>query len=103
MSHRVILSPDAKVDIRSTVRWYKQTELNLAFRFTLERRATRRRIARSPIVFPLVKDAVRRALMKRFPYAIYFALNKDAVFVIAVLHQRRVNTVWMDRENGRTG
>jgi len=43
---------------------------------------------------------VRRALLKHFPYFMYFSLNEDHVSVIAVVHQRRDHTVWMDRGNG---
>src|SRR5215213_10341755 len=101
MSCRIVLSPDAKADIGSAVRWYQRRDLNVAFRFTLETRATVSRIARSPYQFPCIKGSIRRALLKRFPYSIYYTLNKDgAAFVFAVLHQRRNHSIWMDRGNG---
>ena len=100
MKYRSVLSPGAKADISSAVRWYQRTDLNLAFRFTLETLATRRRIEQFPYQFPIVYDTIRRALLKRFPYAMYFDLNDDEASVIAVVHQRRNHTVWMDRGNG---
>ena len=63
MIYRVILSPDAKADISAAVRWYQRIDPNLAFRFLLEARATRRRIARFPYQFPLVNRVVRRAAL----------------------------------------
>jgi plasmid stabilization system protein ParE len=96
MSRRIILSPDAQADIRSAVRWYQHKETNLSFRFKAELRTSLRRIARYPFEFPRVNDLVRRALMKRFPYLIYFTLNQDRVFVVAILHQHRQQTLRRD-------
>ena len=45
MIYRVILSLDAEADISAAVRWYQRIDPNLAFRFLLEARATRHRIA----------------------------------------------------------
>jgi len=97
MRYRSVPSPDAEADISSAVRWYQGTSLNLAFRFTLETVATRRRIERFPFQFPIVYKTVRRALLKRFPYSMYFELKDDEASVIAVVHQRRNPAVWMAR------
>ena len=103
MKYRSVLSPGAKADISSAVRWYQRKDPKLAFRFLLETRATLRRIERSPYQFPVImviKLPLRRALLKHFPYSIYFYLNVDHLFVRAVVHQRRSHTVWMDQGNG---
>jgi toxin ParE1/3/4 len=101
MRYRSVLSPDAKADISSAVRWYQRTDPNQAFRFMLETRATRRRIEQFPYQFPIIKNPVRRALLKHFPYSMYFSLNNDHALVLAVVHQRRSDIIWMDRGNGR--
>jgi plasmid stabilization system protein ParE len=102
MKYRSVLSPDARADIRSAVRWYQRIDPNLAFRFKVETLATRWRIERFPFQFPLIKNTARRALLKRFPYSIYFNLNDDEVSVIAVVHQRRSDNIWMDRIKAKT-
>jgi len=96
MPHRVILSPGAKEDIRSAIRWYVNKQLNLPLRFAADTKTTLRRLARNPYQFPLVNHLQRRALLKRFPYAIYFTVSAGAVLVTAVLHQRRFN-LWCKR------
>lgn len=97
MRYRSIPSPGAEADIVSAFRWYHQIDPNLAFRFTLETLATLRRIKTFPYQFPIISGKARRALLKRFPYWIFFSLNKNGLFVIAVVHQRRSETIWMDR------
>jgi plasmid stabilization system protein ParE len=40
---------------------------------------------------------VRRALIRRFPYAIYFFADPEAIVVLACLHVRRDPQVWQSR------
>ena len=101
MKFHSIPSPDAEADIDSASRWYQQIDPDLAVRFALETLTTLRRIKRFPYQFPVIEGITRRALLKRFPYSIYFDLNGDEASVIAVVHQRRSDTIWMDRVKRR--
>ena len=91
MSYRVILSPDAKAGIRSAIRWYVQWDKELRARFESDLKAILERIAQHPGEFRLIRGPVRRALMKRFPYAVYFILSGGVALVVGVEHQRRFN------------
>jgi len=97
MNYHIVLSLDAKADIRSIHRWYRRIDRDLAHRFSLESRITVRRIAQFPYQFPLVNETVRQALLKRFPYAMYYRLYSKLVFIIAVVHQRRSDAIWRQR------
>jgi len=101
MNYRIILSPGARADIRAAARWYEREDMNLVVRFLAEIRMTLRRVAQNPKAFPIRQYVVQRALTRKFPYAIYLTLYADAVFVRAVSHQRRADTVWLNRSNGR--
>ena len=46
------------------------------------------RIAQHPLQFPAIVEGARRAVLRRFPYAIYFVAD-DAPVGLAVLHQHR--------------
>jgi plasmid stabilization system protein ParE len=92
MKYRVILSPDAGAEISSAVRWYQQIDPDVAFRFLLKTGATIDRIRQRPYSFPLVSRVIRRAVLHRFPYSIFFVLQARLVTVIAVRHQRQSNT-----------
>lgn len=97
MNYYIVLSLDAKADIRSARRWYRRIDRNLAHRFSSEGLTTLRRIAQFPYQFALVNGTVRQALLKRFPYATYYRIYSKLVFVIAVVHQRRSDAVWKQR------
>ena len=89
MKYHFVLSPGAKVDIRSIVRWYLNIDPNLVVRFLVETVTVLRRITRMPYAFPLWAGAFRRARLKRFPYVIYYSVGMNLVTVTAVLHKRR--------------
>ena len=91
MIYRAIPSPDAEADIRSALWWYGQRDIDLPFRFSADLDKTLSHIALYPKRFPFVEHPVRRALMRQFPYAVYFKLSPDVVDVLAVTHQRRLS------------
>jgi plasmid stabilization system protein ParE len=99
MKH-IILSPDGAADLNAAVRWYDNIDSKLALRFSLEVIRIMSRVEQSPLQFPRVTPRVRRAMLKRFPYVVYFSLNIRILSVIAVVHQRRNPDVWMKRSNG---
>ena len=97
MSFRLLLRPEARVDIREALLWYEDQGPGLSDRLDAELNGLFDRIIRSPLQFPEVEQDVRRGLLGKFPYAIYFLLEGDTVFVLAVLHQRRHPDVWKRR------
>jgi toxin ParE1/3/4 len=91
MIHRLILSPDAKADFRSAFHWYADKDKNLSLRFRTDFKATLKLIAQYPSSFPRLRGLVRRAVMKRFPYSVYFTFSGGTVYVLRILHQRQLN------------
>ena len=56
-----------------------------------------RRVITDPLQFPKIKNQIRRALLRRFPYSVYFGLTRETVELVAVLHQRRDPRTWERR------
>jgi plasmid stabilization system protein ParE len=100
MKYQVILSPDARVGISSAVRWYQQKDPDLAFRFLLKTNTTINRIRQYPYSFPRWKGLIRRAVLHRFPYSIFFVLMKEFVVVMAIRHQRQSDILRLGSDNG---
>jgi toxin ParE1/3/4 len=46
-------------------------------------------IVQAPLAYPRVQGETRRALVRRFPYAIYFHATSDEIVVLGVIHGRR--------------
>jgi plasmid stabilization system protein ParE len=54
------------------------------------------RIAETPFAFPRVHGDTRRAVLRRFPYAIYFRILDDDIVILAV-HGRQDPQRWKSR------
>ena len=65
--------------------------------FDVELDSLMTRIGATPFQFPQIHPSVRRALLKRFPYSVYFLVGDEQVEVIAVLHQHRHPNTWRNR------
>jgi len=59
--------------------------------------ATLAEIRRRPGSFPAVHNDVRRALLKRFPYGVFFLVGDAAISVIAIFHAKRDPRIWQQR------
>jgi len=93
----ILVRPEAEADIDSSVGWYEGQEPGLGMDFLDEARAMQLRIREFPLQFPEVSARVRRALLDRFPFALYFLLDAETVVLFAVLHQRRDPSEWRSR------
>jgi len=97
MKQSISVLPEAQVDIKDTAFWYEDQYVGLGIRFRDELRMTLGHIADNPLRFPMIEEDVRRALLHRFPYAVYFTSQPDRIAIIAVLHQHRRPSAWQSR------
>ena len=88
--------PEAVEDLLATQRWYGRREPALARDFAEVFAAAVERIRRDPGSIPLVHGQIRRLVLKRFPYAVYFREQGDEILVIA-LHGRQDPRLWQQR------
>ena len=96
MSRRVTFRPEAEAEALETRDWYEGRRLGLGaeFREGLDQRIAQ--IADSPMRFRLVRGETRRAILNRFPYAVYFRLDGNDIVVLAV-HGRQHPSRWQAR------
>ena len=88
--------PEALDDVIEIQRWYASRQRGLGQAFAEAITAGVERIASDLATFPYVHGSVRRLVVNRFPYAIYFREAGDAIVVIAV-HGRQDPRLWQDR------
>jgi plasmid stabilization system protein ParE len=55
------------------------------------------RQSRSPELYPIVYKSLRRALMRRFPYAVYYGLTPESIVIAACIHGRQHPRRWRRR------
>jgi hypothetical protein len=54
-------------------------------------------IERNPQRYPKIRGEIRRALVQRFPHAVYYVADPDQPRVIACTHNRRHPRRWQSR------
>ena len=89
MKYIVILSPGARRDIHSASDWYSGISQKLAIRFEQHVRETIITVATFPYAHLLVHQRFRQAVVRTFPYLIYFEIRGRFVKVVALVHQRQ--------------
>ena len=89
MSSRILFRPLARVELAEAVAWYEARRPGLGLELKEEVDAALGQAAHTPGRFRRVRGEVRRALLRRFPYALHFLAEPDAIVVLAVFHVRR--------------
>ena len=103
MSQELILQPEAEKDIAEAAEWYdrQRTGLSLQFRSALDR--TFSSIEENPLLYVPVYRGLRRALVRRFPYGVFYVSRTESLFIVAVLHTARDPKLWRARLTKRAG
>ena len=81
--------------------WYEQQQIGLGLQFKDAVRDAAQRIARTPLLFPVELEDVRRYVMNRFPYTLRYVLRGDEVWVVTVSHHHRRPDYWVERINSQ--
>ena len=97
---RLIINPFAEEDLKEAKKWYDLQLDSLGDDFLQEIRKTIFHIQENPFQFQKVRKQTRRAVVKRFPYLVYFVVNNQVINVFAVFHSSRSPKVWKKRDTG---
>lgn len=97
MTYRVLLRKEAQGDLNDAAVWYEEQRHGLGGEFLDEAASTLGRISSAPFIYAETYRGVRRALLRRFPFAIYFLVEAEVVSVLAVMHGSRSPSAWQVR------
>jgi len=91
------LIAEAQRELRTGVSFYERQYPGLGKDFVLEVRRLCRRIVETPLLGTEIRSGVRRRLVRRFPYAVLYAIENSEILVLAIAHQRRRPGYWASR------
>ena len=97
MISKVIVRPEAEADLGGAYRWYEERCPGLGSDFLLSFEASLFAIQRYPEAYPIVHKQVRRALIRRFPYGVFYINEEKRIAIIAVMHAGRNPVKWKQR------
>jgi plasmid stabilization system protein ParE len=81
-------------DLAGGYRWYNGQRDGLGDEFLAAIDVALHTIERFPDIYARVHGEVRRAVVSRFPYAVFYRIEPRRVVVLAVIHTARDPQVW---------
>jgi plasmid stabilization system protein ParE len=97
MSQGLIVTPEAEADLAEAKAWYERLRAGLGEQFVLCVEEALDRIRLFPEAYREVAPGVRRAIVRRFPYGVYYRTDLEKIAVIAFYHCKRDPRGWQER------
>jgi plasmid stabilization system protein ParE len=94
---QLLVRPAAAADLDDAFLWYEQQRPGLGHEFLAAATAAFGSILSNPELYPAVHRGTRRALLRRFPYGVYYRIYPEAIVVVACMHGRRDPKRWKSR------
>jgi|SRR5579864_219772 len=93
----VYFLPVAEAELWEARQWYELRVAGYGDLFVAAVDSLVSRLSGDPEQFPIVHANLRRGLLKRFPYALYFRIEADGAYVVACAHTSRDPRRWQRR------
>ncbi len=97
MSLPVILDPDAEAEFDDAFDFYEGRGAGLGESFAQAAIAVLRGIGATPRMHAVVVSGVRKAVVRNFPFCVYYVEESTQVRVISVFHTSRDPKLWQSR------
>lgn len=97
MAARLVIAPEAEQDIAEAYAWYEGRRAGLGEEFLSSVDACLEAIRRAPENCGVIYERIQRALVRRFPYAIFFEHAEGTAIVYSVFHTSRDPDKWRQR------
>lgn len=81
-------------DLAAAFDWYEEQRARLGEEFLSAVQSTFKSVEFYPETFASVHDEVRRAIVPRFPFAVFYVVESRRIVVLRVLHTARDPTLW---------
>ncbi|MFL5328865.1 MAG: type II toxin-antitoxin system RelE/ParE family toxin [Gemmataceae bacterium] len=94
MSLPIVLRDEAQAEFDEAFDWYDEQRAGLGIEFVAEVQKVFDRIAVNPLVHRVVLSDIRKGVVRRFPYCVFYRPQVDRIEVVAVFHSRRDPSIW---------
>lgn len=89
MSHEVQVRRAAELDVAGAQLWYETRRAGLGTEFHSEVSQVIDRLAEAPLIYQVVYKDIRKAIVHRFPYLVWFRVLGEVVIVLTCTHDRK--------------
>ena len=89
MNWELIIRPRARLQIAEAIDWYDTQAAGRGDDFLNAIEEVINSIGSNPYQYQVLRGELRRAVLRRFPYLIIYAISGDEVVVLRCVHARR--------------
>jgi len=97
MVEHVIFTPEADDDVAAAYGWYEAREHGLGEDFLRCVEAGVQVICRNPQIYPVAEGEIRHALLRRFPFEIFYEVKPGEIVINSVFHCSQNPQKWRER------
>jgi len=91
VKYNILILAEAEIDIENAFVWYELNQIGLGKKFFESVNKSIHFIAGRPFICSEIFKNIRRFVIKKFPYGIYYRVNSESkeVQIIAIIHFKR--------------
>lgn len=97
MSFPIVFRLEAQAEFDEAFDWYEQKQTGLGIDFLNCVAEVLARIGSMPEFYAMISWDVRRAVVQRFPYSIFYRLETAQIVVLAIFHSKHDPKIWQSR------
>ena len=97
MTYQILVRPEAAREVQAAFDWYEEKSVGLGLEFLRAADACLAGVKRNPLAFPAVHGQVHRALLRKFPYMLFYIVEEESIIVLACFHAKRSPIDWLRR------
>ena len=94
VAYRLKISSRAVREAGEAYDWYEAQSQGLGSEYEAALELQLRRLEQAPLLYAEILPGIRRTLLPRFPYALFYTVRNDLVHILAVIHNVRNPKRW---------
>jgi toxin ParE1/3/4 len=99
--YRLVIRPEARAEVAEAAHWYEARSRGLGRDFVRAFRAATDVLRRNPYLYQIIFEEMRRVVMRRFPYSVFYEIHEADVVVLGCMHEARDPEEWQKRATSR--
>jgi plasmid stabilization system protein ParE len=97
LEYEIVIYEDARRDIIEIAKWYDLQAVGLGGKFENYLGKTIERLTTHPKAFGFLYKDVRKILVDKFPYLIFYRIKEHVVHIYGVMHTKRKPATYKKR------
>lgn len=93
------IAEQAYFEIEDAKEYYNLQQEGLGDTFKGDLKESIQSIQNFPNLYPNITNKIKRSVLHRFPYSVFYTVKEDFILILAVVHQHRKPDYWVDRLN----